>query len=164
MAKYISNTSTTTQFLTNPTIDNPATVTSTGLIDVYSAVADTAAIFGPSGTAWTVANLGTVESVGSQGIGIDLLSGGLLINGVSGLAGGLVVGSLHGVLISGGRGTIANYGSIIGTGTADGVEFLSGGFLTKGVELLTGGSVANTGTISATGNGTGVFSSRQAAS
>ena len=39
MPKYIVSTYTTTQVLSNPTLDNPATVTSSGVIDVNSTIA-----------------------------------------------------------------------------------------------------------------------------
>jgi hypothetical protein len=49
MAKYITGTYTTTQVLSSPTLDNPATVTSTGFIDVNSTISSTVGLFGAGG-------------------------------------------------------------------------------------------------------------------
>ncbi len=76
---------------------NPTTVTSSGTIDVNSTSASAAGILGPTGTAWTLINQGTVESLGSLGIGVDLLSGGLVTNGTSGSTGGYISGTGEGV-------------------------------------------------------------------
>src|SRR5229473_759392 len=133
MAKTFSGTYTTTQILSNPTADNPATVTSTGLVDVNSTTANIVGILGNSGVAWTVTNLGTVKSIGSLGVGIYLKSGGLVTNGASGTAPALIDGSYAGLFINGGSGTVVNFGTIEGSGTES----------TKGIVLGTGGEVSN---------------------
>ena len=176
MPKYFRGTYTTTRVLSNPTTDNPATVTSTGLISVNSASAYAAGIFG-DGFAWTLTNLGTVESIGNQGFGIDLQAGGSVTNGQSGSTAGLIAGSRTGLAISGGAGTLANFGTVVSYGTAVGsaaVDFRSGGSVTNGASgstdgVITGvfqaigitgsaGTVTNFGTISATGTyGTGIY-------
>ena len=132
MPKIFSSTVTTTQTLSNSATDNPATVTSTGVIDVNSATSYAAGILGISGFAWTITNLGTVESTGSQGLGIDLLSGGIVTNGSA----GLIVGRDVGIDMSGGSGTVSNRGSV------SAVNF--------GIYIIGGiGTVSNLGTVSA---------------
>lgn len=69
MAKTFTGTFTTTQVLSNP-----ATVTSFGTITVDST--SFAGLDDASGVAWNVTNDETVESIGSRGIGIALLTGG----------------------------------------------------------------------------------------
>ncbi len=96
-----------------PTYASPLTITSTGAVEVNSTTAGVAGILGPVGTAWTVANLGTVESVGSQGLGIDLLSGGLVTNGSTSVATATIIGSNNGINIGGASGTVVNYGTIL---------------------------------------------------
>src|SRR5687768_12212060 len=83
MAINVTGTYTSTYVLTNPTNQNPATIASTGLIDVIgsSPAADSMAISGSGGVFWNVTNLGTVRSTGSfqsfqySAIGINLASG-----------------------------------------------------------------------------------------
>src|SRR5512146_1646749 len=84
----ITGTQTATYNLTDPG-QNPATVATSGLILVDSGVPQTSGIHGTSSYAWTVANFGTVASVGEQGIGISLDGGGLVVNGTSGTLAGL---------------------------------------------------------------------------
>src|SRR5260370_6727601 len=107
MARTISGTYTTTQVLSNPATDNPATVTSTGVIDVNSATASPG-IFGNSGFAWTLTNLGTVESIG-QGIGVNLQSGGLVTNGANGSTASYIRGTGGGSSINANPGTGVHY-------------------------------------------------------
>ncbi len=113
MAKYLSGTYSSTYTLTT----NPTTVTSTGTIDVNSTSAYVPGILGPLGVAWTLTNLGTVESIGSLGVGIRLQSGGSITNGQGGSTAGLIEGSRDGIQING-AGTIVNHGTISQTGTA----------------------------------------------
>src|SRR5215471_15753653 len=111
MAKYLTGTYSSTYTLTI----NPTTVTSTGRI-----VANTAnfgvGLYGPSGTFWTVTNLGTVESIGTNGEGVSL-KGGLITNGASGSTTAFISGALDGIVVSGSSGTVANYGLIVANGT-----------------------------------------------
>src|SRR5439155_16149044 len=90
---------------------------------------------GTSGVAWTITNLGTVESIGVQGIGISLASGGFVTNGQSGSTAGYIAGTRFGIQIKGASGRIVNYGTIRG---------LAGG---ESVYLLNGGTVTNAGTL-----------------
>jgi hypothetical protein len=188
---------------TQPGYASPLTITSTGGINVNSGNG----IVGPTGTLWTVANQGLVTAPGVSGIGIDLLSGGLVVNGSNGFTVGYVIASaagtrlngtagnagavangangangassavitaaLIGVDISGGTGTVVNYGTITGT-SVFGVHLYTGGSVTNGAggattALISGGdtginitgstgTVSNAGTVVATGSdGVGVF-------
>jgi hypothetical protein len=125
--------------LSDSTTQNPATVTSTGLVDVNSTNANASGILGNAGFPWTVANQGTVESIGNLGVGIDLQSGGVLTNGTGGATNALISGSYRGLVINGDPGTVSNYGTIQGTGvvTADGISLGAGGEVTNGA----GGSI-----------------------
>src|ERR1051326_3779398 len=135
MSITFNGTFTTTRILSDPSIDNPVAVSSTGLIDVNSPTAYTPGILGPSAFAWTVTNVGTVESTGSQGLGIDLLSGGVVTNGLA----GLIAGSDAGIDMSSGSGTVSNLGTVS-----------AGNF---SVYIRDGiGTVSNLGTMAASGN------------
>src|SRR5947199_2078053 len=86
---------------------SPLTVTNSGTVN---SGASPSAIFGPSTSASTVANYGTIAATGGAGsVTINLAGGGLLNNGPSGLIEGY-----FGAEVSGG--TVTNAGTIIGTG------------------------------------------------
>jgi hypothetical protein len=119
------------------TVVNSATVVETGF-------GGAGIVLGLGGS---VANLGTVEGIGTSNDGIYLTNGGSVTNGHSGSAAGYVAGGFNGVAIAHSAGTVVNFGTIIGTGTAS-----------HGVVLTSGGSVTNYGTIEALGsvvNGSG---------
>src|SRR5690349_12234884 len=140
MSGTFSGSSTVTQYLTVSS-QSPFTVTSGGVINVNSAGSGAAGISGNNSYAWNVLNFGTVASIGSLGIGIDLAAGGTINNGQSGVATELINGTGEGIRILGSAGTVTNYGRITQTG--------GGGI--AGILLGAGGSVANSGTISAAG-------------
>ena len=50
--------------------------------------------------AWTVTNLGTVESVGAFGVGIDLVWGGTITNGAISSPAALIAGTRFGIVTS----------------------------------------------------------------
>ncbi len=104
-------------------------------------------------TASTIRNFGTIASSATNAsVGINLIHGGLIVNGAPGATGARITGSVYGIyagghLLSGGGTysypsgaltTVANYGTITG-GT---------GF---GVAIVAGGTIANSGTIASTG-------------
>jgi hypothetical protein len=180
MARIYTGSYTAPQILFNPTVDNPATVTSTGTISVLSFNPGYIALYGSAGYAWTVANEGTVRSIGNDGTGIELASGGLVTNGASGGTLGLIAGSGVGIAIGGAAGTIVNYGTVeaipspIFPGNGVAIELVaipgtvvnagavishSYGGSAIGVAIGAGGSVVNAGTITAgatCGNATGI--------
>src|SRR5215469_12802555 len=136
--------------LSNPTTQNPYTVT--GAIIAPSGVA----VLGQSGTVWTVTNTGIIEatSTASNGEGVELVSGGTVINE----AGDLISGGNDGVFMPDGGGTVANYGTILGTngigidiaGAGQVINGQSGGsnWLIKGgagVDIEGAGTVSNFG-------------------
>jgi fibronectin-binding autotransporter adhesin len=146
--------------LSNPAAQNPATVTATGSIGNTGAPA----IYGQSGTAWTIDNYGMIA--GAQGPGIELLSGGVIDNSGSIIFLGGAPGRVPpAVSISGAPGTLVNSGRLAGS-----VSMSAGGSVTNGpgaqlsgeLYLSTGyqrvgpgviisggaGSVANLGTVS----------------
>jgi hypothetical protein len=91
-----------TILLDQPSVQNPALVTTTGVI----AVAGEVGILGTAGVAWTLTNLGTVTSDG--GTGVDLTAGGAIVNRglISGAIGVADAGSL----------TLTNAGTVVGSG------------------------------------------------
>jgi hypothetical protein len=158
--------------LTYTLTTNPTTITSAGTIDVNSTSTYARGIFGASGVAWTLTNLGTVESIGSLGIGINLQAGGFVTNGTNGSTAGYVEGTSAGIEMGGNIGTtktVINYGRIkaVSTGSnAEGVFFYNGsgtdtvinsGSITAGafggnataVKLSGGDTVTNSGLINA---------------
>jgi fibronectin-binding autotransporter adhesin len=153
MAGTFSSYSSSTYSLTT----NPTTVTSSGTIDVNSTIAFVPGIFGTSGVAWTLTNLGTVESIGSQGLGILLQSGGLVTNGASASTAAYVNATATAIQIegttSGVSGTVVNFGTVraVSTnGNSDGVLFFHSPSTTQSPV----GTVTNYGTIIAGAVGT----------
>ncbi len=85
----------------------------------------------------TLANYGTILGTGTQGSGVLLSDGGTLVNGQSGATAALIQGRQYGVVNSGnGSGSVANYASIIATGTQ---------FGDYGIAIQGSGSVTNLG-------------------
>ena len=77
-----------------------------------------------------VVNYGSIES--QSGFAIDITGGGSVTNGASGAPEGTILGSV-GVAITGGPGTVANFGTIEGVGQAGaGVTLAAGGLVTNG--------------------------------
>ncbi|HEV8678091.1 MAG TPA: hypothetical protein VGQ90_01855, partial [Stellaceae bacterium] len=95
---------------------SPLTITSTGAVHSTGN-----AIYGPAGTAWTVANSGVI---GADQNGILLKTGGLVDNT------NLISAGFSGIEIDGAAGTVMNSGTIQGGGTS-------------GITLGAGGTVAN---------------------
>jgi len=122
--------------------------------------------------AGTVINFGTIENLSATvGSAVDLQDGGVVTNGAAGDHAALIQG-YAGVLVSGGAATVTNFGSILGAGGASqyGVSLTDGGHLTNGsasdhAALIQGyggvnsaapATVANFGSIVATGDGIAV--------
>ena len=103
-------------------VDNSGTISGTIGVNNYSGVG-------------TIVNTGTVTGTGTASIGIELTAGGTVTNGASGSSGAFIEGAQDGVLIAGGAGTVANFGTIASTGTAS-----------TAVYLTADGSVSNAGT------------------
>lgn len=114
--------------LNNPATQNPATIAASGLV-----INSGTAVYGSPGTAWTVANLGTVTGNGTHGAGIVLESGGLVENGAPGATtaliseNGLFGPSVGPSILVGPGGTVINYGTL-----ANGAATLSGTILNYG--------------------------------
>jgi hypothetical protein len=140
-------------------LTNPTTIASSA--KVTGSLASATGVYGPSGTAWTVTNLGTVSETGTASIGVSLASGGTITNAAS----AVISAGAAGIYLHSGTGSVSNAGSIAGTGTSGfGVRFgsassggsvsnQSGGVITgatDGVYFNTGsgaGTVSNAGTI-----------------
>ncbi|HEX3881554.1 MAG TPA: hypothetical protein VHW66_02745 [Stellaceae bacterium] len=148
-----------------PSIENPATFTSTAYVTNTGPGNDNSAVYGISGTSWVVDNAGTIVSgTGADANGILLASGGTVSNT------GTVVGNgANGAAIFlGGAGSVDNSGRIEGpsSGTAGAGIYLSGGavtneaggtiggyynaiyFATDAGAVVNDGSIGNTGTAS----------------
>src|SRR4051812_26955706 len=117
-----------------PAYYSPLTITSTGA--VYSGP-NLSAISAPTAGS-SIINLGVVS--GTSGSGINLAAGGDVTNGASGSTAALIEGSQNGIQIGfssppfapSGVGTVANYGTVLATGTSG-----------TGIRLLAGGSIVN---------------------
>src|ERR1051325_126428 len=125
-----SSTTNTGIVLGSGTYTNPLTITSTGTVRNTTGAHSGDAVYGPSGTAWTVSNYGTIDGAfdGSQpaASGIDFVAGGAIANGTA----GSIIGISNGILIGGAAGTVFNSGTIGGTGaTGHGVSITAGGEL-----------------------------------
>lgn len=121
---------------------NPTTITQTGGVEVTGAAE--AAIVGPSPSAWTVLNEGTLTS--AEGYGVLLHDGGSVTN----TAGALIKGGIYydplnqgnfgaGVSINGAAGTVVNSGTI-----EDQEPARYYGYIGTGIALGAGGRVTNT--------------------
>jgi hypothetical protein len=145
--------------LSNPTTQNPATVTSTGT--VLNSFYGGDVLYGTTAAAWNVTNYGTISGAGAAASGVHLAAGGTLAN-AAGTA--QISGYTNGVLIGGAGGTVTNLGTISGTGTtSDGVNLAAGGLVSNAAAaaLISGhqfgvysgavGTVGNLGTISGSG-------------
>ena len=124
-----SGTYTAPVVLSNPTTQNPATVTSTGLIDVSASY--TSGLSGIAGTAWTVTNNGTVRSTGQNGVGIQLLKGTITNTA-------LISSTRDGILSVGANPNL----TIINTGTIRATDTLFAGGI-----VISSGSIENFGTV-----------------
>ena len=169
--------------LTNNTSTVTNTVTLTGGYYLYNSplglinVSGTAVL--GTGTPNAVTNAGTIEGTGTAGIGIDLTSGGSVVNGPSGATPALISGGAFGITITGAAGTVANYGTVSSTPagtTGAGVDLESGGIVvngafnstaalissTRNAVLVNGGvgTVENYGTIRSTGTNSTIYLGR----
>ena len=162
----LSGTYTSGVVLSNPTTQNPATVTQTGY--VTNAGGGTALTAGTAGVPWTIANYGSIVGIGTNGIGIELSNGGTIDNS------GSIAGTVTGIQVDAAAGTVINSGRIAATSNGSfsiGVHLNAGGYVLNGASgssnaVITGGmngveldnaagSVVNFGTISDTGAGNG---------
>ena len=116
-------------------LTNPSAIDSTAHINNASVAGK--GILGPSGTAWTVTNAGTIAETGNSGVAIFLTTGGTLLN--SGVVAGL---STAAAVYLGGPGSVTNQ---------------TGGTITAanryGIRVFGTGNVTNNGTIQAYGAG-----------
>ncbi len=178
MSAVISGTLTTSYTLSDPASQNPAILTPTGAINVNSPNAFTNGINANGGFQWTIINGGTVTSVGSYGVGINLATGGLIQNFPNGIGGGAyIAGSAVGIQINGTPGNTAevdNNGTvrttskyrfanaivannIAATITNNGsiIAQNSNNYAANGIQLAVGGVITNTGLIDAISGGSG---------
>ncbi|HEV8679711.1 MAG TPA: calcium-binding protein, partial [Stellaceae bacterium] len=172
MSYSIGTTITSGVVLSDATAQNPTTVTLTGYVGNTGSSHNGDAIYGVAGTAWTVANFGTIAgNTALVSAGIHLKSGGR----VSNQPGGSISGHYAGINIEGAAGTVTNSGNVSGSTVyiSGGVLLFAGGSVTNGTSgasaaLISGsvvglqiagsaGTVDNFGTITGTGSiGTGV--------
>lgn len=127
--------------LNDATLQNPVTVTASGIItNTNTAGGD--AVNGDNSAAWTLTNYGTISATLTSSNGINFYAGGLVINA----AGGLIAGP-NAVQIGGTAGTVLNAGTILSTQQ-------------YGVRLESGGTVSNlagtSGSAQIIGGATGV--------
>ena len=122
----------------------------------------------------SVENLGTIQSTGPTGSGVNLQKGGNVANGQRGSVAGSIIGYGTGVFVAGSSASITNYGTIEAIGTAgNGINLTVGGSVINGQSGFAGGLIAaprngiivsgglstvvNSGIIAATGTpGTGI--------
>ncbi len=129
--------------LSNPTVQNPTTVTATGYVTNTTTAHNGDAVYGTTAAAWNFTNLGTLNATGALSDGVFLSAGGTVTNGASGSASALIEG-YDGVRISGPSSTPGNFGTILNFGT---IESTGIGFGAQAVDLLYGGRLVNYGTI-----------------
>lgn len=127
--------------LSNPSAQNPATLTGAITIANGTDAASGTALFGGGTYSWSFANQGTVSSTGSVGVGVYLDDGGAVTNGVPGSTAAVVTASTLGVYINNTAGSVANFGSIEST-------YGRGVFLRGGGSVVNGQSGQTTGLIS----------------
>ncbi len=155
----------TTGVVLSGTNDNPTEVTSTGYVGNTTTAHRGDAIYGIAGTSWTVSNYGTIKGNTTLGTsaGIDLQSGGYVVNDL----GGRISGQANGIEIYGGNGVVLNRQGTIRAQLGYGVYLAAGGAVTNGqsgsaAALISGpsdgvfitgttGTVSNYGTITGAG-------------
>jgi hypothetical protein len=118
---------------------NPTTIASSALVGNPANGGN--AISGPSGTAWSVTNLGTVSETGTAGFGISLASGGTVVNA------GAITGSAATAVYLGGAGSVTNRSGGTIAGNA-GVVFGSASndtLIDRGTIIGTGGTAVSFG-------------------
>ena len=144
-------------------------------LDVGGAISNTGgaskAVYGPSGTSWTFANLGSVGDAGNNAIGILLASGGTVANSgtvsatngsgirlvgngaVANNSGGSIASNVYGVNITGSGASVSNSGRI--SSYSFGVSLDLGGQVTNsaGATISSFGFAAIRGRITAGGTG-----------
>ncbi|MBV9825120.1 MAG: hypothetical protein JO001_05540, partial [Alphaproteobacteria bacterium] len=124
--------------LSNPTVQNPTTITAGSYVTNQTTAHAGDAIYGTSAAAWRLTNSGIVNgTTQTSADGVRLVNGGTVTNV------NFIAGSFDGVQVDGATASVANSGTIVATGTgfANAVQFASGAI----------GTVNNTGTIQALG-------------
>ncbi|MGC2412054.1 MAG: hypothetical protein WA459_05075 [Stellaceae bacterium] len=93
--------------------------------------------------AGTVVNRGRVEGTGIGGVAIKLGDGGKLTNGGPGVTAALVSGYRFGIEVFGATGTVANDGTVAGTGAfGEGIQLGASGSVSNGAPGVTTALVA----------------------
>lgn len=89
-------------------------------------------VLSTGGTTSTISNFGTIAGTDVNGFGLDLRGGGRFTNGAATSTAAQVRG-LVGIDVTGGLGSITNFGTIVGSGGGSvGVSLGAGGTLTNG--------------------------------
>ena len=127
---------------------NPTTIAATAR--VTRSIDDASAVSGPSGTAWTLTNLGLVSETGTGGDGVSFASAGTVINAAT------IAGDQVGIVLAAGGsvtnqsgGTISGYDAIkalSNPATVVNAGVIAGSYTTNnadGIYMLAGGSVTN---------------------
>src|SRR5436190_9320001 len=101
------------------TPQNPATVTASGYITNTTTLNSGDALYGNTAAAWSITNLGRIKATDTASNALDLRAGGSVTNATA----VLIAGVVNGIWINGTAGTVANSGTIQGTGTfSDGID------------------------------------------
>jgi glycosyltransferase involved in cell wall biosynthesis len=116
-----------------------ATVINAGLIAGTDAIDGAGVEF--SAMTNTLTNTGTITGTCDA---VDLFTGGVVNNDISGTATGYIAGLTFGIFVSGDTGTITNRGTIIGTAT-DAVYLGAGGTIVNGAGNVTGALIQGGG-------------------
>ena len=92
----------------------------------------------------TVSNLGQIEGTGTAGIGVNIFSaGGQVTNGSAAVTTALISGGSTAVVINGGAGTVANFGTITSTSSGFGVGLHDGGSISNGSNTSTAALISS---------------------
>ncbi len=92
----------------------------------------------------TVSNLGQIEGTGTAGIGVNIFSaGGQVTNGSAAVTTALISGGSTAVVITGGAGTVANFGTVTSTSSGFGVGLHDGGSISNGSNTSTAALISS---------------------
>lgn len=159
--------------LSNASTQNPATISAGTTVSNTGTANGGHAIYGETGTAWSVVNYGNVTDFSTATAAVYLASGGSVTNGSTSIGSAQIIGAKTAITVNHAAGTVSNFGTVLSTATSigAGVYLDNGGVVTNAagglilaahnaVSALGKATISNAGTIQSaatTTNGLGIY-------